>query len=155
MTNLINLLETKKMVLVLFVVSAVFIFSIIIPADRLLKRDKEIEHIRDKDYRFDACLQYALIVSKEGWFPCNNCLEGKIYMHIGEVWKYGKTCLLETGRYPSGLPHPFLAFQAQFYGTEKDCLIAEKEKIYAYSSLPECAKRNIKLLRPPGNKIDR
>lgn len=97
----------------------------------------------------------ALVVSKEGWFPCYNCPETKIYMYVGEVWKYGKTCLAEKGRYPSGLPHPFLAFQAQFYGTEKECLIAEKEKIYAYPSLPECAKRDVKLLRPPGNKIDR
>ena len=155
MANLINLLETKKIVLVLFVVSSVFLFSIAIPIDRILKRDNEIEHIREKEYRFDVCVQYALIVSKEGLFPCYNCPEGEIYMYIGEVWKYGKTCLLETGRYPSGLPHPFLVFQAQFYGTEKDCLIAEKEKIYAYPNLPECAKRNIKLLRPPGNKIDR
>ena len=155
MTNLINLLEIKKVVSLMFVVSVVFVFSTTIPITRMLKRDKEIGRISEKEYRFDACMQYALIVSKNGWFPCYNCIKGKIYMHIGEVWKYGKTCLFESGRYPGGLPHPFLTFQPQFYGTEKDCLIAEKQKIYAYPSLQECAKRNIKLLRPPGNKIDR
>lgn len=60
MTNLINLLETKKTVLLLFAVSTVFLFSTAIPKDRLLKRDKEIEHIREKDYRFDACVQYGI-----------------------------------------------------------------------------------------------
>jgi len=46
-------------------------------------------------------------------------------------------------------------FQPQFYGTEKECLIIEKLKIQAYQTLLECLKREIKLLRPPGNKIDR
>jgi len=43
----------------------------------------------------------------------------------------------------------------QIQGTEKECLIAEKEKIYNYPNLPECLKRNFVLIRPAGNKIDR
>jgi len=155
MTNIINLFGIKKTIILLFIVSALAVVSIAIPINRILKRDKEIERINEKDYRLKACMQYALVVTKDGWFTCYNCAEGKIYMHIGEVWKYGKTCFYETGRYPSGLPHPFLTFQPQYYGTEKDCLIIEKEKIYVYPTLPECLKRSIKLLRPPGNKIDR
>lgn len=155
MTNVINLLGIKKTVILLLIVSALAVMSVAIPVSRVLKRDKEIERIKEKEYRFDLCMQYALVVTKEGWFPCYNCPEGKIYMYVGEVWKYGKTCLDEAGRYPGGLPRPFLTFKPQYYGTEKDCLIMEKEKIYAYPTLPECLKRSIKLLRPPGNKIDR
>ncbi len=70
-------------------------------------------------------------------------------------WKYGKTCNTGQGRYPGGFPASNLVFQAQFYGSEKQCLIAEKEKIYGYAVLPENLKREIKLLRPPGNKTDR
>jgi len=46
-------------------------------------------------------------------------------------------------------------FVPQYEGTEQECLIEEKRKIYDYPNLPECRKRSIVLMRPPGNKIDR
>lgn len=155
MTNIANFLATRKTFAFLLVFLAVALLTISIPLRRTLKKDKEIERIKEKDYRFEQCIQYALIVTQEGWFPCYQCPAGQIYMYAGEVWKYGKTCRGKAGRYPNGLPQPHLAFQPQFYGNEKDCLIMEKQKIYAYPALPECSKREIKLLRPPGNKIDR
>ncbi len=70
------------------------------------------------------------------------------------MWKYGKTCIGEDRRYRD-LRKVNLVFVREYRGTEKECLIREKELIYAYPLLPECRIREIKLIRPPGNKIDR
>lgn len=126
-------------------------------AARQAKKAIEIERIIDKTYNdYKLCEQYALVALSNGWFPCFRC-SGKdsIFLYEGEVWKYGKTCLGEEHRYASGFPTTNLRFQQQFKGTEKECLLMEKEKIYNYPNLPECRKRDFVLLRPPGNKIDR
>ena len=78
-----------------------------------------------------------------------------IFLYKDEVWKYGKTCNGESGRYTSGLPFQNLRYLSEFTGNEQECLLEEKRKIYAYPSLPECQKRNFILLRPAGNKIDK
>jgi len=153
MPKLINFLQTRQIIL-LFVCATV-VLCVAIPVSRVLKRDFEIDHILHKDYQNEYCMQYALIVAKDGLFPCHDCLNATIYLHVGEIWKYGKTCNGISGRYPQGLPFKDLIFQPQFYGTEQACLVEEKNKIYAYPALPECQNRTIKLLRPPGNKIDR
>jgi len=155
MTNLLKLSEIMKFGVVLMIFISAILLNSAIPEARTLKLEREIEHIRQKEYSGELCMQYALIVTKEGWFTCYKCADEKLYMYIGEVWKYGKTCSDLCGRYPNGLPQPFLTFQPQFYGTEKECLILEKQKIQAYPTLPESMNRDIKLIRPPGNKIDR
>ncbi len=155
MTKVVNLFLTKKSVWIFLSVAVFATFLFAIPLHRILKRDAEIERIIEKDYSFDQCVQYALIATRNGWYPCFNCSDGKIYLSIGEVWKYGKTCIGELKRYAQGLPYKNLKFEPQYYGTEKECLIEEKTKIYEYPNLPECQKRSIKLMRPPGNKIDR
>ncbi len=155
MTNLVNFLEFKKSLLAFCIVASATAISVGLTAERTRKKTREIEAINAREYRFDACVQYALVVSQNGWYPCYQSAIGSIYMYVGEVWKYGKTCQTQQGRYPGGFPANNLIFQAQFYGTEKECLLAEKEKIYGYAVLPENLKREIKLLRPPGNKIDR
>ncbi len=135
-----------------FAVTFFFKFSI----ERAEKKALEIDRIIDKTYPNENCVQYALITLKDGWFPCYNCgVAETIYLNKGEVWKYGKTCNGEQGRYPNGLPVPNLKFEIQLIASEKACLIAEKEKIYNYPNLPECLKRKIVLIRPAGNKIDR
>ena len=48
-----------------------------------------------------------------------------------------------------------LRYRADFFGTEQECLVEEKRKIYNYPNLPECKKRDFVILRPAGNKIDR
>ena len=151
-----NLVLNKSRILIfLSAVLATALIYYAIPKVRILKRDREISRIITKtDIKFN-CIQYALIVRKEGLYPCYNCLTKTIYMYVGEVWKYGKTCNGEKGRYSGGMPYKYLRFTLQFMGTENECLIIEKTKIYAYPTLPECRKRNIILLRPPGNKIDR
>jgi len=154
MTKVVNILGNRKAISIFLVVSVCFVLWCI-PLERVLKRDREIEGIIEKEYPLNYCIQYALIATADGYFPCYNCAEGQIYLLSGEVWKYGKTCNGETGRYPNGLPVPNLKFVIQFEGTETMCLIEEKRKIYSYPSLPECLKREKHLLRPPGNKIDR
>jgi len=154
MTKVSNLIVIMKAIALFLVIPLVSILWFL-PNERVLKRDKEIEHILSKECQNDFCVQYALVATEEGYFLCYGCAEGQIYLYPGEIWKYGKTCKGQSGRYPSGFPVPNLKFVIQFEGTESECLVEEKRKIYAYESLPECQKRNIKLPRPPGNKIDR
>jgi hypothetical protein len=154
MTKVLILVGNRKAI-ALFSVIPLALVLWFLPKERVLKRDKEIEHILSKEYENDFCVQYALVATEEGYFPCYSCAGCQIYLYPGEIWKYGKTCKGESGRYPNGFPVPNLKFVIQFEGTESACLVEEKRKIYAYEYLPECQKRNIKLLRPPGNKIDR
>ncbi len=154
MTVSLNRRWARLLLFVAVVASVVFVFWTI-PLERVLKRDREIARIRVKDYRFEACVQYALVATEDGWYPCYECATGMIFLKKGEVWKYGKTCIGEDKRYATGLPFKNLDFVSQFGGTEEECLIVEKQKIYNYPNLPECQNRGIFLLRPPGNKIDR
>ncbi len=145
---------------VFFAIAVLIIIGIVIYAiskDRETKRDNEIERISDKKFDCEKCCeQYVLVAQEDGWYPCYQpqCEKATIWLNAGEVWKYGKTCLGEKKRYSSGLPTNNLIYAKQFEGTEQECLIEEKRKIYNYPLLPEAMARNIKLVRPPGNKID-
>ena len=152
-----NAITVKTSLLILAIVSTFAVtFFIKLSIERAAKKAQEIERIESHSYKYDNCVQYALIATKDGWFPCYHCgFEDSIYLYKSEVWKYGKTCKGEDVRYSSGLPIEGLRFQIQFEGTEKECLLMEKEKIYNYPNLPECLKRKIILIRPAGNKIDR
>ena len=150
-------LSLKPILIILAIITTFVLFSFIkLSIERATKKAKEIERIESHSFKYNNCEQYALVALKDGWFPYYNCdTSDSIYLYKGEVWKYGKTCLGESERYKSGLPTENLRFVQQFKGSEKECLIMEKEKIYNYPNLPECIKRNIFLHRPPGNKIDR
>jgi len=146
----------KFVLLILAIMTTFVMFFFKLSIERAKKKAQEIARIESHSYQYDNCEQYALIAAKDGWFPCYNCgTSDSIYLYEGEVWKYGKTCIGQYERYSNGLPNKNLIFIQEFKGTEKDCLIMEKEKIYNYPNLPECKKRNIILLRPAGNKIDR
>jgi len=150
----INLKNSLLILAIVTTFAVTFFFKLSI--ERAEKKAIEIDRINDKTYPNRYCVQYALIAVTDGWFPCYNCgVAESIYLKEGEVWKYGKTCNGEQGRYPNGLPHKNLMFKIQFTGNESECLIMEKEKIYNYPNLPEAKKRNIFLIRPAGNKIDR
>jgi len=148
-------LKTSLLILAIVTTFAVTFF-IRLSIERAAKKAREIERIESHSFQYQNCEQYALVATEYGWFPCYNCgTADSIYLYEKEVWKYGKTCFGEQGRYPNGLPCDNLFYQQQFSGTEKECLVMEKEKIYNYPNLPECLKRNIVLIRPAGNKIDR
>lgn len=114
------------------------------------KLNKELEEIEN-------AIQYSLRVSIAGYFPCYSCLEGRktIYLHKGEVWRYGSTRKGENERYPGGdYGAPNLIFVPEFRGTIAECLRMEKIKIYNYPLLPEALAREFLLAIPPGNKND-
>jgi len=155
--NLINHIIKNYKLLILFALLTT-VFSIYeINKVRELKKEKELERIISKNYNDNICEQYALVASMSGYYPCyqTECKDGLIWLNTGEIWKYGKTCNGEMGRYPSGLPFNNLNYVPQFAGNEQDCLIQEKLKIYNYPNLPECKVRSFIIIRPPGNKIDR
>jgi len=89
--------------IVLLFITFVFVSGLIlykaIPFDRVKKRNIEIEGIQKRDYQIKTCMQYALIVSIDGYFPCYGCSAGTIFLKRGEVWKYGKTCLGKSKRF--------------------------------------------------------
>jgi len=146
----------KSVLLFVAIVSTFALFFFKLSIERAEKKAREIERIESHSFQYHNCEQYALVARKNGWFPCYNCgTSDSIYLYKDEVWKYGKTCFGEQGRYPNGLPIENLRYEKQLDGTEKECLIAEKEKIYNYPNLPECLRRDIFLIRPAGNKIDR
>ncbi len=155
-----NSFKTKILILIFLsvVVGGVMIWQI--PDERIKKRDKEIEKIKnrppkEKYNRDNSCEVYELVATEGGFYPCFHCKNAKtIFLNKGEVWKYGKTCLGQEGRYSQGLPAWDLRYEPLATGTEAECLVLEKQLIYAYPSLPECQKRDFVLMRPPGNKID-
>lgn len=104
----------------------------------------------------DDAVQYALIVTKSGLYPCYSCVAGQttIYLETGHTWKYGVTRKGEAGRYRGQLPSDGLFFVTQFSGTYSECLKEEKRKIYMYGVHPENLAREVPLIRPPGNKND-
>jgi hypothetical protein len=126
-----------------------------LPVDTALiaKMIAEIEGIKRKDRTGARCEQYAIVANFAGFYFCEH--RGTIYLQKGEIWKYGKTCLGENKRYSGGLDDNRLSFRTQFKGTEIQCLIVEKVKLYTYSLSTENLKRENKLILPPGNKIFR
>ena len=78
-----------------------------------------------------------------------------IFLNSFEIWKIGKTCAGEEGRYKNGLPDDRLEYIQEFSGTALQCLIIEKVKLYAYFYYPENQQRTNPLHLPPGNKIYR
>lgn len=122
----------------------------VLSPERQAKLDKELEE-------FDNAIQYALIATITGYYPCLTCPDGSptIFLYENEVWKYGSTRKGEKGRYPtSNYGAPNLRFIEQFWGTETECRKREKLMIYTYPLLPEAKRRKIKLFRPPGNAND-
>jgi len=114
---------------------------------RQKKLDKELEEI-------DNAVQYALIATENGIYPCYTCADAgfTIYLHIGEVWKYGMTRIGDKRRYPKGdYGADKVVFVEQFYGTYSECLKMEKIKLYGYPLLLEARKRTFLLVLPPGN----
>jgi len=147
-----------KLLIIIFCLLAASYTVFEITKEREAKKTKEIERILNKSFNDKTCEQYALVASVSGYYPCyqTECENLIIWLNAGEVWKYGKTCNGEDGRYLSSyLMEMKLFYRQQFVGNEKECLIIEKQKIYSYPNLPECLIRKIILLRPPGNKIDR
>lgn len=110
---------------------------------------KELEEI-------DEAVQYALVATVAGTYPCYHCSDGQttIRLETGHIWKYGATRKGEAGRYRGQFPDQRLFFVIQFSGTYSECLKAEKRKIYRYALLPENQARAVPLIRPPGNKND-
>jgi hypothetical protein len=128
-----------------------------LPVDAALisKMIAEIEGIKRKERTGKSCIQYAFTASSSGYYPCFNCENGLIYLNKNETWKIGKTCLAEDERYSGGYPDARLLFRRQFEGSEIQCLIVEKVKLYAYRFSKENTSRSEKCFLPPGNKIYR
>ncbi|MCB9272690.1 MAG: hypothetical protein H6564_01525 [Lewinellaceae bacterium] len=115
---------------------------------RLGKLLRELDELENAE-------QYVLLASRDGNYPCFNCGEKTtIFLRKGEVWKYGVTRKGERERYGEWHLEQGLYYFIQYQGPLQECLRQEKIKIYHYATLPENLRREIPLIRPPGNKRD-
>jgi len=133
----------------------------------LERNEKKLALIRKvlRENFLPVCEQYALTALIAQNYPCFECEKGKIFLKIGEVWRYGFAGEGgEQARYPTAtyykddkwhLTDTDLEYNAQFKGVRWRCLIEEIIKIFDYPDLSEAKAREIKLIRPPGNKQDR
>jgi len=136
----------------------------LISETRLAKMTNQILKIKIEN-SFPVCEQYVLKARNAQDFPCHECPNGRIFLNYGEVWRYGFAGMGgEKKRYPNGvfyregkwkLTKDHLDYETQLEGTRPECLIEEITKIIHYPELPEAQIREIKLIRPPGNKQDR
>lgn len=105
--------------------------------------------------RLKRCEQYVLRTRFSGFYPCYSCgADTTIFLHAGEVWKYGITIQGEKGRYRNWITRLGLRYRVQYRGSIQACLQQETLKIYQYALLPENIRRSKPIIRPPGNKAD-
>ena len=100
--------------------------------------------------------QYALIASKEGYYPCLHSGHALYFLHVGEVWKYGVTTKGERGRYTGQfMLENSVSYALQYRGTLSECLQREQIQLFSYPLLPENLARpeTDRLLRPPYNPV--
>ncbi|MBL7803094.1 MAG: hypothetical protein JNL02_05125, partial [Saprospiraceae bacterium] len=100
--------------------------------------------------------QYALVATKEQWYPCLHSGHSLYFLHVGEVWKYGVTTKGERGRYQDQfILDNSVSFIVQYAGTITECLQEEQTKLFYYPLLPENLARPEKdrLIRPPYNPV--
>ncbi len=164
----------KLFLFLIFVIAAITSYVVIhedgtleLPEVRVIKYKKAVKRTVKRKHKKVNCEQYVLTALYSGWYPLlrwgEAIAQDSIWLNEGEVWKYGITCVGELRRYTNHiyyndskykLTQKDLFFETQFKGTEKECKIEEKRKIYNYPLLPECMAREKKLARPPGHKND-
>ncbi len=97
-------------------------------AQLIMKRDKEIEGIRNRIFKPNQGFTYALVATKDGYYT--DVRKGRTYLHTGDVWKYGET-IHPHERYPrSYYEQNNLEMIKLFRGNQME--IKVKEKMYIY-----------------------
>jgi hypothetical protein len=114
-----------------------------------------LERLADLEKRtkqIDYAEQYVLLVTADGWFPCFNEASKKVYLYVGEVWKYGVSKHGVKRHNSRWYQQMKVEYWTQFRGSYGICVRQELEKNYYYPLLPENLKRANKLPFPPGLK---
>ncbi len=93
---------------------------------------------------YNSAEQYALVATRNDWYECLSCGDSaRIFLHIGEVWKYGVTINGEQVRYSKNeLIEKGLLYLPQLQGSLQRCLSEERKKIIEYPLLPEISREN-------------
>ena len=119
---------------------------------------KHQQQLQKKLNELEEAEQYALIATKEQWYPCLHSGYALYYLHVGEVWKYGVTTKGERGRFTGQFTlDNSVAYIIQHIGTVGECLKEEQVRLFSYPLLPENLARPEKdrLIRPPYNPVFR
>ncbi|MFH1947125.1 MAG: RHS repeat-associated core domain-containing protein [Candidatus Magasanikbacteria bacterium] len=117
-----------------------------VDVDALTKKmTDEISRIKEK-VKGPMGIQYSLRATISGNYH-NETTGGSSYLKAGEVWKYGETTKPETRYAKNYLGQLRVVMVREFAGTQIECKVIEKTKIYSYFF----AHGHL----PPGNKIFR
>ncbi|TGX80588.1 hypothetical protein E5358_12515 [Palleniella muris] len=114
-------------------------------AQLIMKRDKEIEGIRNRIFKPNQGFTYALVATKDGYYT--DVRKGRTYLHTGDVWKYGETTNYKNRYNNEMYRNNNLHMLELFRGNQMTIKIMEKYFIYGYVLV------NREL--PPGNRIFR
>lgn len=117
-------------------------------------KQKQKERLAKEKREIDNAEQYVLLALTSQNYPYLGCSKPLIFLHTGQVWKYGVTRKGQEGRYDvKFLTENKLRYLVQFRGTLSECLKEEKNMIFTYPLLPENLARPAyeRLARPPGN----
>lgn len=120
-------------------------------------KDWRLKDLDKQVAEFEEAEQYVLLAKADGMYVCYHCRGGTCFLKTGMVWKYGVTRRGASRRYPGKwLTNMGLDYVVQFLGTNHECLIEEKRKIFQYPlHLDNQARKPAeRMARPPGNKND-
>lgn len=99
---------------------------------------KHQQKLQNKLNELEEAEQYALIATKEGFYPCLHSGHALYFLHVGEIWKYGVTTKGERGRFTGQfILDNSVAYVIQHTGTVGECLKEEQVKLFSYPLLPE------------------
>ncbi|MEN0050213.1 MAG: hypothetical protein AAF806_24320 [Bacteroidota bacterium] len=158
MANQNNLDKSVKASFLLLFLMAISIIMIVQPYEIADFFEEEIsEEINEEQALLEEPKQaelYVLRATLSKKYPCYNCPNlDSIFLSANEVWKYGVLTEEENEQYTDEyLRANFLAYFIQFEGTVEECLAQQKVKIRNYALLSENLKREVPLLKPPGNR---
>ena len=88
-----------------------------------------------------------LSATSPGYYVSYTYGNGLVFLNSGDVWKYGETTHTDTRYSQKWLIEHNLKMEREYVGSQRECKIQEKIKIYRYFF------SNGHL--PPGNKIFR
>ena len=158
MANQNNLDKSVKASFLLLFLMAISIIMIVQPYEIVdFFEEETTEEVHEEQTMLEEPKRaelYVLRATVSKKYPCYNCQDlDSIFLSANEIWKYGVLTEEENEQYTDELLRAnFLAYFIQFEGTIEECLTQEKTKIRNYALLSENLKREVPLLKPPGNR---
>lgn len=128
--------------------------------ETVLTPDRE-RKIDERERRLQKAELYALLADVDGYYECPLCpqralINGKYYLHKGNVYRYGVTTNRVERYSTQELTRYRLKYVVLKEGTLEQCLIEETYRNAGYALLAENLARpeKYRLAIPPGSGVD-